>query len=171
MNPEDFGPDSMNMFSVFPGRDGQYKYTLWVDDCDFSDEVRLSGDINTSAMEALALERAAHDAAMAYYKMRQFGLGLVRWGLAIRRMTHGLKSARGRPRKYDDTESAHVKALIAAGRSHREISAILKMPVPSVGNIAKRLGVKRTIGDRSGGPRTKGVINTKRRHTALGEDR
>ena len=65
------------------------------------------------------------------------------------------------------TVASHVGELIAEGKSHRWIAEAFGMPIGSVGNIAKRIGAKRTKGDRSGGKRVKGVVNTGRKHRRL----
>ena len=77
-----------------------------------------------------------------------------------------LKGPRGAPRKYGDVEAARVAALVAEGKTHRAIAAALDMPVASVGQIATRLGAKRT-GDKRGGPRVKGRIKQHRKHRAV----
>lgn len=77
------------------------------------------------------------------------------------------KGTRGRPRTYGSEVASHVGELIAEGKSHRWIAEAFGMPIGSVGNIAKRIGAKRTKGDRSGGKRVKGVVNTGRKHKRL----
>jgi hypothetical protein len=78
-----------------------------------------------------------------------------------------LKGTRGAPRKYGDIAVARVTSMIAQGQTHRAIAASLDMPLASVGNIAKRMGVRRRKGDLRGGVRTKGQVNRHRRHVAL----
>jgi hypothetical protein len=78
-----------------------------------------------------------------------------------------LKGSIGRPRKYDVADEARIAALIAEGKTHRAISAMLSIPVASIGKIASRLSAKRETGDLRGGPRVKGRINHNRKHQAL----
>lgn len=81
--------------------------------------------------------------------------------------SEAMKGSRGRPRTYGSGTASRIGKLIAEGKSHRWIAEVLNMPIGSVGNIAKRIGAKRTKGDRSGGKRVKGTVNTNRKHKRL----
>jgi hypothetical protein len=76
-------------------------------------------------------------------------------------------SSRGRPRKYGSGVTSRIEELVSEGKTHRWIAVALGIPATTVGNLAKRIGVKRTKGDRRGGKRVKGAVNANRKHKRL----
>ena len=88
----------------------------------------------------------------------------------LRALSSDMGKGRGRPRAYAKEDHEAVAALIDAGHTHRDIARLLRMPIASVGTLAKRMDAKRRKGDWRGGARKKGHVDRGRKHVAVKRD-